>query len=437
MALIIPINGQTASAFSPDDVHGLIYKFAEEIYTGADIEVQYPEFERTVQEWGGILGDVRVPPATGYAIQESTTSICGPYYFDVDALYYQTWDDKIYWSEYRTDMLERVFNGQTDFNIFMSHVLQRNVEGWRADINKSIESALVKEATTGPAETLVAYDSSASTLATAIMNSVTYGWLKSTSRIEVLDNPTWEKLYSEIAAKSLDMTRTNLSYIGKSAGSVGSKNTIGFGNRMSDLIIMIPDELYAYADVTYIQTLERLSGLDKLPQIKPYNGKITLDNGTTGYPVIIMDKRVLNHITRKQRAVENYVACRDSQQIGLFKSDMVRYLPYYKAYAIVTPMPESSTSTVGIRSALYSSTGISVGQNVGNVTTYTSRTADATGRTATAAITMQQDVASIKNDAADTADVTTLIADRIPANSIGNIATHVASIDEKTPEPTA
>ena len=44
MALIIPINGQTASAFSPDDVHGLIYKFAEEIYTGADIEVQYPEF---------------------------------------------------------------------------------------------------------------------------------------------------------------------------------------------------------------------------------------------------------------------------------------------------------------------------------------------------------------------------------------------------------
>lgn len=371
MALIIPINGQTASAFSPDDVHGLIYKFAEEIYTGADIEVQYPEFERTVQEWGGILGDVRVPPATGYAIQDNTTSICGPYYFDVDALYYQTWDDKIYWSEYRTDMLERVFNGQTDFNIFMSHVLQRNVEGWRADINKSIESALVKEATTGFPETLVAYDSSAATLSTAIMNSAAYGWLKSTSRIEVLDNPTWEQLYSEIAAKSLDMTRTNLTYIGQSNNRIASKNTIGFGNRMSDLIIMIPDELYAYADVTYIQTLERLSGLDKLPQIKPYNGKITLDNGTTGYPVIIMDKRVLNHITRKQRAVENYVACRDSQQIGLFKSDMVRYLPYYKAYAIVTPMPESSTSTVGIRSALYTPAGISVAQNVSAIRTST------------------------------------------------------------------
>lgn len=404
MALIIPINGQTASAFSPDDVHGLIYKFAEEIYTGADIEVQYPEFERTVQEWGGILGDVRVPPATGYAIQDNTTSICGPYYFDVDALYYQTWDDKIYWSEYRTDMLERVFNGQTDFNIFMSHVLQRNVEGWRADINKSIESALVKEATTGPAETLVAYDSSAATLANAIMNSATHGWLKSTSRIEVLDNPTWEKLYSEIAAKSLDMTRTNLSYIGKSAGSgadsVGSKNTIGFGNRMSDLIIMIPDELYAYADVTYIQTLERLSGLDKLPQIKPYNGKITLDNGTTGYPVIIMDKRVLNHITRKQRAVENYVACRDSQQIGLFKSDMVRYLPYYKAYAIVTPMPESSTSTVGIRAAMFSPTGQSVGASAAN--------------TSNAAGLINSKLGNIYDDTQ-------------------NIATHVASIDNKTP----
>lgn len=416
MALIIPINGQTASAFSPDDVHGLIYKFAEEIYTGADIEVQYPEFERTVQEWGGILGDVRVPPATGYAIQESTTSICGPYYFDVDALYYQTWDDKIYWSEYRTDMLERVFNGQTDFNIFMSHVLQRNVEGWRADINKSIESALVKEATTGPAETLVAYDSSAATLANAIMNSATYGWLKSTSRIEVLDNPTWEQLYSEIAAKSLDMTRTNLSYIGKSAGSgadsVGSKNTIGFGNRMSDLIIMIPDELYAYADVTYIQTLERLSGLDKLPQIKPYKGKITLTNGITGYPVIIMDKRVLNHITRKQRAVENYVACRDSQQIGLFKSDMVRYLPYYKAYAIVTPMPESSTSTVGIRTALFSPTGQSVGASAAN----TSNSAGQINNKIPSGA-----IAGIKDQVTNIHDDTQ------------NIATHVASIDNKTP----
>lgn len=425
MALIIPINGQTASAFSPDDVHGLIYKFAEEIYTGADIEVQYPEFERTVQEWGGILGDVRVPPATGYAIQDNTTSICGPYYFDVDALYYQTWDDKIYWSEYRTDMLERVFNGQTDFNIFMSHVLQRNVEGWRADINKSIESALVKEVTTGSPETLVAYDRSGTGLSNAITSSNDYGWLNGTSRIEVLENPTWEKLYSEIAAKSLDMTRTNLSYIGKSAGSVGSKNTIGFGNRMSDLIIMIPDELYAYADVTYIQTLERLSGLDKLPQIKPYNGKITLSNGTTGYPVIIMDKRVLNHITRKQRAVENYVACRDSQQIGLFKSDMVRYLPYYKAYAIVTPMPESSTSTAGIRDALYTSntaSPISVADTAYRIRTTVDKIDDNVDNTE-----------AYVNNINSTFGVT---LNNIQGNT-NRTATSVASIDEKTPEPTA
>ena len=249
----------------------------------------------------------------------------------------------------------------------MSHVLQRNVEGWRADINLGIESALCKDATTGEAETLVAYDTGADSLAGAISNSSAYGWLNGTSRIEVLESPTWEQLYSEIAAKALDMTRTNTTYIGRSVGGTSSKNSIGFGNRMSDLIVMIPDELYAYADVTYIQTLERLSGLDKLPQIKPYDGKIVLADGTTGYAVIIMDKRVINHITRKQRAVENYVACRDSQQIGLFKSDMIRYLPYYKAYAIVTPMPESSTSTVGIRSALYSPTGQSVGASAASI----------------------------------------------------------------------
>lgn len=425
MALIIPINGQTASAFSPDDVHGLIYKFAEEIYTGADIEVQYPEFERTVQEWGGILGDVRVPPATGYAIQESTTSICGPYYFDVDALYYQTWDDKIYWSEYRTDMLERVFNGQTDFNIFMSHVLQRNVEGWRADINKSIESALVKEEGPGSPQTLVAYEGESTTLTNAIANGTNHGWLNNNNRIEVLENPTWEQLYSEIAAKSLDMTRTNLTYIGEAQSNTASKNTIGFGNRMSDLIIMIPDELYAYADVTYIQTLERLSGLDKLPQIKPYNGKITLTNGITGYPVIIMDKRVLNHVTRKQRAVENYVACRDSQQIGLFKSDMIRYLPYYKAYAIVTPMPNQSTSTVGIRDALYTSntvSPISVADTAYRIRTTVDKIDDNVGNTDSLVNNINLTFGSTLNS--------------IQGNT-NRTAASVASIDEKTPEPTA
>ena len=124
-----------------------------------------------------------------------------------------------------------------------------------------------------------------------------------------------------------------------------------------------------------------------------------------------MDKRVLNHITRKQRAVENYVACRDSQQIGLFKSDMVRYLPYYKAYAIVTPMPAQSVNTAGLSDSVrFMASGVNV---------ITNRIpADALTNIANRASDIQDQVTNIAADAARTATAT-------------------ESINSKTPEPTA
>lgn len=368
--IVNPINGTAASAFQPSDVSGILTKFAQEIITGSSIIQRYPMFERTVEQWGGILGDIRVPPAARQAVNPNTTAICGPYYFQNDAVYYDTWQEDFYPSEYRRVDLSKVFNGEMAFNDFIQRVLQRNIEGFRADVNAAIVNALCSQQNIGGAapDRLVGFNASASSLSNSIHQSS--GWLNDT-RTEVLDSPTWDDLFSEIGHIARDMTFTNLDYIGKASTATGaangdSKNTIGFGNEMTDLIICMPEKLYSYADMSYIQRLENLIGLNKLPEIVLYDGEISYTGGS-GYAVVIMDKRVLNHITRYQEVLNNDIACRASTQLILHVNHMYRYMPYYKAFAIVTPMPESSTSTAGIRSALYAGNGISVGRNMGEM----------------------------------------------------------------------
>lgn len=400
--IVNPINGTAASAFQPSDVSGILTKFAQEIITGSSIIQKYPMFERTVEQWGGILGDIRVPPAARQAVDPNTTAICGPYYFQNDAVYYDTWQEDFYPSEYRRVELSKVFNGEMAFNDFIQRVLQRNIEGFRADVNAAIANALCSQQNSGGAspDRLVGFNSSASSLSNSISRSS--GWLN-TDRTEVLDSPTWDDLFSEIGHIARDMTFANLDYIGSAdsdtgASNVASKNTIGFGNEMTDLIICMPEKLYSYADMSYIQRLENLIGLNKLPEIVLYDGSISYTGGE-GYAVIIMDRRVLNHVTRYQEVLNNDIACRASTQLILHVNHLYKYMPYYKAFAIVTPMPESSTSTNAIKDALYFN-NMSLAKWVQNVNAHVS-TANST-------------LSNI-------------------SDGTQNIATHVASIDNKTP----
>ena len=391
--IVNPINGAAATAFQPSDVSGILTKFAQEIITGSSVIQKYPMFERTVEQWGGILGDIRVPPAARQAVDPNTTAICGPYYFQNDAVYYDTWQEDFYPSEYRRVELSKVFNGEMAFNDFIQRVLQRNIEGFRADVNAAITNALCTSNTSssGTYKSLIGYSGAASTLATSISGGA--GWLNG-GRTELLKSPTWDDLFSEIGHIARDMTFTNLDYIGCANDSTGkpnvaSKNTIGFGNEMSDLIICMPEKLYSYADMSYIQRLENLIGLNKLPEIVLYDGSISYSGGE-GFAVIIMDKRVLNHVSRYQEVLNNDIACRASTQLILHVNHMYKYMPYYKAFAIVTPMPESSTSTVGIRAALISPTGQSVGTSAAN-------TSNAAGQITSKLTGIASDVASINS----------------------------------------
>lgn len=362
MAVIVnPVNGLSASAFDAGDVAGLLVRFANQTIAGADIPVQYPEFERTVDEYGAILADVRVPAPQGYEPNPDTTDICGPYYFNVDASYAQPWKQAQYAMEFRRVDLTKAVGDQAAFNDLLARIMNATREGYQAETNKSMEEAFLHAltATSDSTDALIEYQPNSQTLSAAITN-VPKGWLNKTSRAEVLDAPTWDDIVTAVRNVVDDMLRANSNYLGKTVDSVESKAGVnGYGARIEDLVVLMPYWLYNRMDTAYLQTLIRLQSVEAFPPIIKYGGRITLDNGTNGYPIIIMDRRVLLHVVRHMEYVSEDVRCRWSTVYQLNVEHGIKYCPWYKAYAIVTPMPTannvSQRNVANIRDAVVTS----------------------------------------------------------------------------------
>ena len=366
MAVIVnPVNGQSASAFDAGDVSGMLVRFANQTIAGADIPVQYPEFERTVEEYGAILADVRIPAPQGYEPNPDTTDICGPYYFNVDASYSQPWKQAQYAMEFRRVDLTKAVGDQGAFNDLLSRIMNATREGYQAEVNQAMENAFLwNAASLGPTTptALLNYNANGTSIANAIL-SATKGWLNTTSRVEVLDSPTWDDIVTEIRNVVDDMLRANTNYLGKTADNVATKATAnGYGARIEDLVVLMPYWLYNRMDTAYLQTLIRLQSVEAFPPIIKYGGRMTVDVGGSGvntlhaYPIIIMDRRVLLHVVRHMEYVSEDVRCRWSTVYQLNVEHGIKYSPWYKAYAIVTPMPTannaSQTNVADIRAAV-------------------------------------------------------------------------------------
>ena len=358
MAVIVnPVNGQSASAFDAGDVSGMLVRFANQIIAGADIPAQYPEFERTVEEYGSILADVRIPAPQGYEPNPDTTDICGPYYFNVDASYSQPWKQAQYAMEFRRVDLTKAVGDQAAFNDLLSRIMNATREGYQAEVNQSMERAFLSVQSPVNAALLM-YTPSAETISAAI----TGGWLNTggISRVEVLDAPTWDDIVTEVRNVVDDMLRANSNYLGKTKDNVTSKaGANGYGARIEDLVVLMPYWLYNRMDTAYLQTLIRLQSVEAFPPIIKYGGRMVINvpGGTIyGYPILIMDRRVLLHVVRHMEYVSEDVRCRWSTVYQLNVEHGIKYCPWYKAYAIVTPMPTannaSQTNVADIRTAV-------------------------------------------------------------------------------------
>lgn len=340
MAVItLPTTGEKVNAFTPEEIIGLVAKEAQSLITGADITLKYPQFETTVPEWGGYIEEARIPAAESETVDPNTTAICGPYYFNADARYFDDFTEKRYASEIRRTDVMKVLRGEMDFGDLVAQVVRRNVEGFRKDTNAgmkwtfSADAADVSDETKRP---LLTTDAQALSVATSLSDPQYKGVLVNTdgtARYEVLEVepvPTFELIYAEIAKVVTDMEFDNSTY------TVGSNV---YGARRDDLCIVMPHVFAAKAGVEYMQKLYNMVELGKLPEIILTDGLTWVyDQAGTARPaaaILIMDKRTVRHVTRLEEVEEpHYIHCRRSYQYILNVEDMIKILPFYKAWAI-------------------------------------------------------------------------------------------------------
>ena len=342
MAVItLPTTGEKVNAFTPEEIIGLVAKEAHSTITGADITLKYPQFETTVPEWGGYIEEARIPAANSETVDPNTTAICGPYYFKADARYFDDFTEKRYASEIRRTDVMKVLRGEMEFSDLVSQVVRRNVEGFRKDTNAGMKwtfSADASDVTVYNKLPLLITDAQATSVATSLSTPDPKGVLVYTdgnARYEVLEGAegsplTFETIYAEVAKIVTDMEFDNSTY------TVGSNV---YGARRDDLCIVMPHAFAAKAGVEYMQKLYNMVELGKLPEIILTDGLVWEYNQTEtakhAAAILIMDKRTIRHVTRAEEVEEpHYIHCRRSYQYILNVEDMIKILPFYKAWAI-------------------------------------------------------------------------------------------------------
>ena len=326
MAVITnPITGVDANVFDPLTVIAMAYKCAQSIIIGADITLKYPQFETTLDQWGGYIEEARDSATESHTVDKYATNT-PHYYFDIDARYFQTWTEKQYTKEIRRTDAMKVLRGEREFSDLVAKIVMSNIEGYRNETNQGIAGTLWS--TTNDTNALLAWKTEAATITEALS-----GQLVSTSRYEVLGSTetpaTYEQIYSEIMFRCKDMTFANSTY---------TAGTPVYGATMSDLCIVAPIDFMSFASIEFISKLYNLSEIGKLPEIIETDALSGVYNSgaNNANAIIIMDKRTVRHVVKEFEAPEpTYNRVTRSDYFDLNVVDMIRVLPFYKSWAIV------------------------------------------------------------------------------------------------------
>lgn len=355
MAVITsPVTGITISDLSVKSVMGLLYADLVKLFAGADIDTDFPELDRNYGEWGAIIKEARLAAAESHAVDPNATTICGPYYFDLDSAYYQRWVEKVFSSEVRRVEVTKVCRGEEEYSALLAAIVNRNTEGYRDELNQEIEAtfarvdassastadldaALVSISDDGAgALTLRKFTARNAAEGTGygsylfggkLRASVVGGTINGTTGAITLDGyASFSRILAEVLFRAMNMKRANATY---------TEGSARWGARIDDLVIYVSDRFQSAMDIKYIQALFNEKGIDKLPTIRTYQG-ISGQTSVDGFDaIIIMDNRTINHVTRYYEADVDDIGCRKSTRFDLHIEDMIKYVPFYKAWAVL------------------------------------------------------------------------------------------------------
>lgn len=343
MVITNPITGAAISALTVEDVYGLAYKVIEERILGADITLNHPELERSVAEFGAIIGVCRVPAAESSAPTPNATSLPAPAYPVPSVLYFQDWVAKRYRIEWRPIDASKVLSGEMQFEAFTAALLNSLVEGYRNEVNALMTDAFSYQdgATPGTANALVCVDANGALVTAA--RSV----LINTGKYEELSNATFQSVYNRISTVAKYLRKTP-------RGSSTSKfatapNGFACGiSRLDDMGVYLPIEFTGSAGFEFLSKWNNQREASNLPTVYEDDGLTFTRNGDLYGIALVLDKRIISHVERFRRMKAFEYDSRDSEGMKLLLDDMIPIVTSYKGYAIIFKMPTSDAIPVNV-----------------------------------------------------------------------------------------
>lgn len=336
------ITGANVEAITVNDVYGLAERIVEQVIEGADISFKYPELNRTISEWGSIIGTARIPATESRTVDPETMTKNAPAYPTPSVLYFNEWTEKVYPAEWRRIDASKVLSGDLEFAAFVAKVVNANLEGYRKDVNLGIKKVLSYATNETPAKFAeVIIDTTTATAPTVSTNAKSI--LGNMGQYEVLENATFDDVYTEIMRISELMQFDNDDFSG----------SFVCGANRDDLVIYAPVDFMASQSIEYKTRLRQLESFRDLPEIKTTDGNVFEytdgeDVAQKKCVILIQDKRFLSHVERWRETQAGYDRERKSEYNDLHVEDAIIANTLYKAYAIVFDLPKVQNVNVKV-----------------------------------------------------------------------------------------
>lgn len=320
--------------------------------SGADIGNRFAMFDKTPVEYGTQIQQIRVGTGKAKEVNRTATTSAADY-AKLHTRVFQGWTEKRFDTDIKLNDLKSVCGSPEDLAALVAATENRNAESERLDAEDIYYNLIANPGTAHgsdggdtakPATLLSSYGKKGVTAGTDI--TTVSGWLADNGLFEKLEftaedtrDARLTKILEETRRIAKDMTNNNATY-------THTADNQRFGARMSDLVVLAPQDFINALDIRVRASIRNLEFVD-LPEVvetdfPTLHGYAALEaDGWEEAPanaldaIIILDRRAIGRVVKDREEYADWVQARRATQHTTFLEDLFYYSEVYKAYAIL------------------------------------------------------------------------------------------------------
>ena len=323
---------------------------------GADIGNRFEMFDKTPVEYGTQIQQIRVGTGNANAVSRNGTT-SAPDYAKLHTRVFQGWTEKRFDTDIKLNDLKSVCGSPEDLAALVAANENRNAESERLDAEDIYYNLIANPGAvrgidssqdpTPPNSLLSSFgNKSASGAATGVDITTVSGWLADNGLFEKLEftaedarDARLTKILEETRRIAKDMTNNNATY----THTAGNQR---FGARMSDLVVLAPQDFINALDIRVRASIRNLEFVDlpevvetDFPTLRGYQytegGSWEEAPANALDAIIILDRRAIGRVVKDREEYADWVQARRATQHTTFLEDLFYYSEVYKAYAIL------------------------------------------------------------------------------------------------------